>query len=149
MFNLYNIIIITTKISFALSVLISIIMVAYNLKRKNDIELAKIDLNFNPSENDFIIIDKLINEEVSKYHVLRVDSNNIQYMNEANINEMESYILRYVLNNISPILLGRLKYIYNPEKLEDIICEKVKIAVISYSIDFNGYSTNNEQEETV
>lgn len=135
----------TFLILIALSMFVTVIIIAVNIKRKNDIEITKIDMNITPSEEDFNLIDIMVKDEVTKYHVLKTEPNDIQYINDDYIQEMQKYILTNVLNNISPIYLGKLKYIYNPDKLEDIIYEKVQIAVISYSVDINS-SVNNSSE---
>ena len=61
-----------------------------------------------------------------------------------NISNMEKYVLTKILNNISQLQLQKLKYIYNDQKLEDIIYEKIQLAVISYATEINTTPNQNE-----
>lgn len=108
----------------------------------NDIELTKLKMNIKPNKEDFEIIDAMITEEVNKYHLTINEPNMVEYMGDESIVEMEKYILKKVLETLSPVHLEKLKYIYNANKLEDIIYEKVRLAVIAYSSDLN--SMNNK-----
>lgn len=108
----------------------------------NDIELTKLKMNIKPNKEDFEIIDAMITEEVNKYHLTINEPNMVEYMGDESIIEMEKYILKKVLETLSPVHLEKLKYIYNANKLEDIIYEKVRLAVIAYSSDLN--SMNNK-----
>lgn len=108
----------------------------------NDIQLTKLKMNIKPNKEDFEIIDAMITEEVNKYHLTINEPNMVEYMGDESIVEMERYILKKVLETLSPIYLEKLKYIYNANKLEDIIYEKVRLAVIAYSSDLN--SMNNK-----
>ena len=138
-----NIDTITNVIITALYILIIIygitapILINNNLNRKNDLEIAKMEMSMVPNKEDFNIIDLMITEEVNKYHIIINEPNRVEYMSDENIVDMERYILDKVLSNMSPINLQRLKYVYIPDKLEDIIYEKVQLAVISYSSDLN------------
>lgn len=108
----------------------------------NDTQLTKLKMNIKPNKEDFEIIDAMITEEVNKYHLTINEPNMVEYMGDESIVEMERYILKKVLETLSPIYLEKLKYIYNANKLEDIIYEKVRLAVIAYSSDLN--SMNNK-----
>lgn len=142
--NIISIIIIFL-ISFLLLLVLSFVFISISilfvLKKKNDLDIANIELNMIPNKEDFNIIDSMINEEINKYHIIKNEPNNIEYMSDESIKDMEKYVLSKVLNNMSPLNLQRLKYIYNPDKLEDIIYEKVQLAVISYSSELNSTTT--------
>lgn len=112
------------------------------LNDKNDIEITKLEMNVVSRKEDFDIIDLMITEEINKYHLTVNEPNMVEYMGDESVVEMEKYILKRVFENISPIHLEKLKYIYNLNKLEDIIYEKVRLAVISYSSDLNSSSNN-------
>ena len=117
--------------------LILMIGIVNSLHQKNDLELLKLEMNIDPKKEDFDIIDLMITEEVSKYHIIVNEPNGVQYMSDDNILEMEKFILKKILSNISQLQLQKLKYIYNDEKLEDIIYEKIQLAVVSYSSEIN------------
>lgn len=127
----------------ALSVFVICLIIYRVVNDKNNIELAKVELSVTPSDDDFNIIDKLINEEVNKYHVLITVPNNVSYINEEYVLTMSKNILKNVLSSISNTYLSKLKYIYNENKLEDIIYQKIQMAVIAYSVDINS-NTNEE-----
>lgn len=112
------------------------------LNDKNNIEITKLEMNVSSNKEDFDIIDLMITEEINKYHLIVNEPNMVEYMSDEAIVEMEKYILKMVFENISPIHLEKLKYIYNLNKLEDIIYEKVRLAVISYSSDLNSNNRN-------
>lgn len=132
-----EIIILIILILFALSFILAVTFVFKALSDKNDLDITKLEMSMIPHKEDFDIIDLMITEEVNKYHIIMNEPNNVEYMSDDSIEEMERYILEKVLNNMSPINLQRLKYVYNPDKLEDIIYEKVQLAVISYSSELN------------
>lgn len=124
-------------LTFNISILVALLCIYKAISTKNDIELAKIELSVTPSDNDFNLIDKLINEEVNKYHALYTEPNNITYINEEYILKMSRDILKNILLSLSNSFLTRLSYIYNIDKLEDIIYQKIQMAVIAYSVEVN------------
>ena len=124
-------------LTFNISILVALLCIYKAISTKNDIELAKIELSVTPSDNDFNLIDKLIHEEVNKYHALYTEPNNITYINEEYILKMSRDILKNILLSLSNSFLTRLSYIYNIDKLEDIIYQKIQMAVIAYSVEVN------------
>ena len=124
-------------LTFNISILVALLCIYKAISTKNDIELAKIELSVTPSDNDFNLIDKLINEEVNKYHALYTEPNNITYINEEYILKMSRDILKNILLSLSNSFLTKLSYIYNIDKLEDIIYQKIQMAVIAYSVEVN------------
>lgn len=124
-------------LTFNISILVALLCIYKAISTKNDIELAKIELSVTPSDNDFNLIDKLIHVEVNKYHALYTEPNNITYINEEYILKMSRDILKNILLSLSNSFLTRLSYIYNIDKLEDIIYQKIQMAVIAYSVEVN------------
>ena len=124
-------------LTFNISILVALLCIYKAISTKNDIELAKIELSVTPSDNDFNLIDKLINEEINKYHALYTEPNNITYINEEYILKMSRDILKNILLSLSNSFLTKLSYIYNIDKLEDIIYQKIQMAVIAYSVEVN------------
>lgn len=133
---------IVCELIFMISMILSISKLGKYLNDKNDIELTKLEMNVTSHKEDFDIIDLMITEEVNKYHLIVNEPNMVEYMGDESIVEMEKYIMKRVFEDISPIHLEKLKYIYNMNKLEDIIYEKVRLAVISYSSDLNSINKN-------
>ena len=133
-------------IILCISVAIVILMISITnaLHQKNDLEITRIEMNMVPKKEDFDIIDLMITEEVDKYHIVVNEPNGVQYMSDDNISDMEKTILTKILINLSPLQLQKLKYIYNADKLEDIIYEKVQLAVVTYASELNTNVSENE-----
>ena len=133
-------------IILCVSVAIVILMISITnaLHQKNDLEITRIEMNMVPKKEDFDIIDLMITEEVDKYHIVVNEPNGVQYMSDDNISDMEKTILTKILINLSPLQLQKLKYIYNADKLEDIIYEKVQLAVVTYASELNTNVSENE-----
>lgn len=126
------------------SIVILMISITNTLHQKNDLEITRIEMNMVPKKEDFDIIDLMITEEVDKYHIVVNEPNGVQYMSDDNISDMEKTILTKILINLSPLQLQKLKYIYNADKLEDIIYEKVQLAVVTYASELNTNVSENE-----
>lgn len=126
------------------SIVILMISITNALHQKNDLEITRIEMNMVPKKEDFDIIDLMITEEVDKYHIVVNEPNGVQYMSDDNISDMEKTILTKILINLSPLQLQKLKYIYNADKLEDIIYEKVQLAVVTYASELNTNVSENE-----
>ncbi len=128
----------------AVAIVILMISITNALHQKNDLEITRIEMNMVPKKEDFDIIDLMITEEVDKYHIVVNEPNGVQYMSDDNISDMEKTILTKILINLSPLQLQKLKYIYNADKLEDIIYEKVQLAVVTYASELNTNVSENE-----
>lgn len=128
----------------AVAIVILMISITNALHQKNDLEITRIEMNMVPKKEDFDIIDLMITEEVDKYHIVVNEPNGVQYMSDDNISDMEKTILTKILTNLSPLQLQKLKYIYNADKLEDIIYEKVQLAVVTYASELNTNVSENE-----
>lgn len=97
------------------------------------------------SEENFNILDNMIKEEVDRYAVYNFPNGDDLYINEEDQNKMLRYILTQVLKKLSPVYLSKLKYIYNEDIIEDIIYEKVRDAVLNYTIEINGTFRDNSK----
>lgn len=127
-------------ISWSISIYSIIILKNVNkeLEYKRNINTVLSNLNYKVSDDDMTILDKIIEEERDKYILLKFEFQNNLYIKEDMQNEMIRIILTKVMERISPIVYEKLKYIYNQNVLEDIICEKVKFSVMDYAIKVNG-----------
>lgn len=90
------------------------------------------------TEENFLILDKMIQEEVDRYTIYNFPHSDDLYINEPDQNKMLETVLRQVLRKISPVYMSKLKYIYNEEIIEDIIFEKIRDAVLNYTVEING-----------
>lgn len=127
-------------ISWSISIYSIIILKNVNkeLEYKRNVNTVLSNLNYKVSDDDMTILDKIIEEERDKYVLLKFEFQNNLYIKEDMQNEMIRIILTKVMERISPIVYEKLKYIYNQNVLEDIICEKVKFSVMDYAIKING-----------
>ena len=141
--NICILLILGIILCISVSIVILMISITNALHQKNDLEITRIEMNMVPKKEDFDIIDLMITEEVDKYHIVVNEPNGVQYMSDDNISDMEKTILTKILINISPLQLQKLKYIYNADKLEDIIYEKVQLAVVTYASELNTNVSEN------
>ena len=114
------------------------------LKNKNELEVRKFNYNFEPKESDFMIIDNLIQENLAEYRILKLESVEKLYINEETQNKIFEYVLRKVMYQLSPIYLEKLSYIYNKDKLDEIIAQKINIHILDYTVEVNGNIRNRE-----
>ena len=103
-----------------------------------EFNLMKFNFDFEPKDSDFQIIDNLIQENLAEYRILKLENIEKLYITEAIQKKIFEYVLRKVMYQISPIYMQRLSYIYNKEKLEDIITQKINMHILDYTIEVNG-----------
>ena len=96
--------------------------------------LMKVDI----SDTGIDIIDKIITEQVTKYRVMYIDHKKAPYINEEQQTEMIKKILEETLNSISPTFYEKATLIYNKDKFEDIVYNKVMMAVLAVTVEVNG-----------
>ena len=51
---------------------------------------------------------------------------------------MFEYILRKVMYQLSPVYLQKLSYIYNEDKLNEVIAQKINFYIMDYTVEVNG-----------
>lgn len=89
-------------------------------------------------EENFKMLDSLIEDSLNRYRISYLEYNDELYISEEDQNKMITWIMRDILSNMSPVYYDRLKYVYNKSKLEDVIYNKVTMAVLGYTITING-----------
>lgn len=89
-------------------------------------------------EENFKMLDSLIEDSLNRYRISYLEYNDELYISEEDQNKMITWIMRDILSNMSPVYYDRLKYVYNKSKLEDVIYNKVTMAVLGYTISING-----------
>lgn len=120
--------------------IIIFVLVKLNTSIENKVELenVKFNLSFEPKDNDFQLLDNLIQEKISEYRVLKLESVEKLYINEKIQEEIFEYVLRKVMYQLSPIYMQKLSYIYNTDRLDDIITQKINLHILEYTIEING-----------
>ena len=121
-----------------------LIVLIYNLIKDNKNNQAKTELNqlrfnfnYEPKETDFQIIETLIQENLAEYRITKLEHVEKLYITEEIQNKIFEYVLRKVLYQISPIYMQRLTYIYNKDKLDELIAQKINMYIIEYTISVN------------
>ena len=108
------------------------------LKEKTEYEQLKFNLEYEPKDTDFQIIDRLIQDNLNEYKILKLESIDKLYITEKIQQNIFEYVLRQVLYQISPMYMQRLCFIYNKEKIDEIISQKINLHILDYTIEVNG-----------
>lgn len=123
-------------------ILIALIFVLYRLNRntqeKLELETLKFNFDYEPKETDFKIIETLIQENLAEYRINKLEHVEKLYITEEIQKKIFEYVLRKVMYQISPIYLQKLSYIYNKDKLNEIIAQKINMYILDYTIEVNG-----------
>ena len=121
--------------------LIGLIIILYNInkniKDRKELELLKLNFEFEPKEDDFEILDRLIQENLATYRVLKLENIEKLYITEEIQRKMFEYILRETMYQISPVYMQKLSYLYNKDRLDDIISQKINMAILDYTVEVN------------
>ena len=121
--------------------LIALIIILYNINKnindKKELELLKLNFEFEPKDDDFEILDRLIQENLATYRVLKLENIEKLYITEEIQRKLFDYILRETMYQISPVYMQKLSYLYNKDKLGDIISQKINMAILDYTVEVN------------
>lgn len=121
--------------------LIALIIILYNINKnindKKELELLKLNFEFEPKEDDFEILDRLIQENLATYRVLKLENIEKLYITEEIQRKLFEYILRETMYQISPVNMQKLSYLYNKDRLDDIITQKINMAILDYTVEVN------------
>lgn len=121
--------------------LIALLIILYNINKsindKKELELLKMNFEFEPKDDDFEILDRLIQENLATYRVLKLENIEKLFITEEIQRKMFEYILRETMYQISPVYMQKLSYLYNKDKLDDIISQKINMAILDYTVEVN------------
>lgn len=98
------------------------------------------------SEKDFGILNDLIVEAIQEYQIFKLETDKYAYVTPKVQKDMFSYVVRKVLYRISPTYKEQLEFMYNKENFDEIITNKINIAIIDFSIEFNSNINTEEQK---
>lgn len=126
-----------TNILILVVLVYNLISTNKNNKEKTELEQLKLNFEFEPKESDFQIIETLIQENLAEYRITKLEHVEKLYITEEIQNKIFEYVLRKVLYQISPIYLQRLSYIYNKDRLDEIIAQKINMYILDYTIEVN------------
>lgn len=133
-----------TNVLLLIVILFVLLKLNKTLKIKNKFEERKFNYQFEPKDTDFTIIDTLIGQNLAEYRVLKLESVEKLYINEETQNKIFEYVLRKVMYQLSPIYLEKLSYIYNKDRLDEIIAQRINLAILEYTVEVNGNIRNRE-----
>lgn len=97
--------------------------------------LYSIDMS---EENNFKLLDTMIEDSLTRYRVSYLEFDDDLYIDDNEQKKIITWIMKDILSNMSPVYYDKLTYIYNKNKLEDILYNKVSMAVLSYTVSING-----------
>ena len=107
----------------------------------NDISLDEIKYIVEKETVDKIndLINKLISDAADTYRVMSVDSDT-ESITEKEANEISAYIKYKVSHNMTPTILASISLLYDistPEKISELLDEKIKIYMIGMIVNRN------------
>lgn len=142
--NILGVCLLVAVLSINIIAIAAFTLMIIHLERnvKSDKELKEkmflFSLPVNDEEN-FLLLDKIIQNECQVWQIYNVPSfEDDYYMNKGDQDKMLRGVLSQVLKKVSPVYLNKLKYIYNEEVIEDIVFEKVRDAVLNFTVEING-----------
>lgn len=127
-----------TNIIILLVIIVLLLQLNRVQKEKLNLEQLKFNFDYEPKETDFNIIETLIQENLAEYRINKLESVEKLYINENIQKKIFEYVLRKTMYQISPIYLQKLSYIYNKDKLDEIITQKINMYILDYTIEVNG-----------
>lgn len=113
-------------------------------KLKREFEEKKFHFSVEPKDTDFAIIENLIQDNLAEYRIMKLESVEKLYITEEIQNKIFEYVLEKVILQLSPIYLDKLTYIYNKDKLDEIIARKINLHILDYTVEVNGNIRNRE-----
>ena len=108
-----------------------------SINEKIKLENMRFNFSIELKENDFFILDNLIQENLAQYCVLKLENMDKLYVTEDMQHKMFEYILRQVMYQLSPMYLQKLYYMYNQDKIDEVITQKINQAILTYSVEVN------------
>ena len=133
-----------TNVILLIIVLFVLVKINKNIKDKKEIELLRLNFEFEPKDSDFELLDRLIQENLAQYRVLKLENIQKLYITEDIQKKIFEYVLRETKYQMSPIYVQRLSYIYNKDRLDDIIVQKINMNILEYTVEVNGNIRGSE-----
>lgn len=118
----------------------------YYIKLKNreiDMEIVKFNASLKLGEDDYLMLDKFISDTFNLYQLTNSyllsppDSESYRYIDEELMKSIIENVSVAVLTNMSPVIYDKLAYIFNKEKIDEIVFQRVQVVVIQFTVDHN------------
>ena len=126
---------------FVIGILIFLCQIILHLRRKNETDIYKIELESGITLEDVNNeLDKFIDDCFKEYRVF-----NINYMDRYYIKSEEQIKIKQDLglmvgSRISPLLIRKLSLVYNGTQINDIVSHRVHIKIDQFAAEFNTVS---------
>lgn len=138
--------IILCLIFISVPIIITLLNIDKELKRKNNIEenKTKNDLYRIYMDLDLVkareMIDNLLNEYISRWIMINITSKGDNYIKDSEVNELINYTTSKFILEMSDVHLFYLKCLYNITDKDSLILfirEETKFLVLDFITDFN------------
>jgi len=145
---LYRVLVYATILSIVI-LLISLSYFLVNIIKTKRVELKlkeyEINISSKVEEDLFGLLDKIIQECFTEYTVLNIEyRDDVKYI-DANMEKIITQdVAHKVVDRISPILVAKISQIYNINNFEELLSERVYLAVLSYSLQKNNLKTEEK-----
>ena len=126
-----------TNTLLLVTVIFVLLKVNKTINEKLKMDTMRFNFEIELKEEDFLILDNLIQENLAQYCVLKIENMDKLYITEDMQNKMFEYILRQVMYQLSPMYLQKLYYMYNKDKIDEVITQKINQAILAYSVEVN------------
>jgi len=107
------------------------------LKERANQKALEMNLNYNINENDFRILDMIVENSFNSYMFQNMEKMDTNYVNSKLQNEMVTGVLKLALLSISPLLRSKLSYIYNSDYIDALLLQKVQLMVVEHCSNLN------------
>ena len=114
-----------------------LVIINKNINDKKELDLLRLNFEFEPKDSDFEILDRLIEENLAQYRILKLENIEKLYITEDIQMKIFEYVLRQVKYQISPIYMQKLSYLYNKDKIDDVLTQKINLHILDYTIEVN------------
>jgi len=145
---LYRVLVYATILSIVI-LLISLSYFLVNIIKTKRVELKlkeyEINISSKVEEDLFGLLDKIIQECFTEYTILNIEyRDDVKYI-DANMEKIITQdVAHKVVDRISPILVAKISQIYNINNFEELLSERVYLAVLSYSLQKNNLKTEEK-----
>lgn len=137
-FIIFLIIFMTTSFISVFILVVKIIDKVITYKnRKLDIDKYIANMDIDIDENYELLLDKIINTCFDEYKILNLIIKPDWYIKEDEEIVINKEVASLVAQRLSPVIMEKLKVLYNEEAIFDIIAKKVHFIVTNYVIDHN------------
>jgi hypothetical protein len=82
-------------------------------------------------------LEYIVSEAIAEYELYNITPDSLYYINSKRETEMLDYVKEAVNKRISPTLINKLSYIYDPSYIGEFIANYIYLKVTETVVDFN------------